>query len=106
MVLQDKEPFEENLKTSIKWKLNEKSIYTTFQRNKERNHILWVDLNDVFADRLILFDSEKKWKAEFQAMTQNKFHLHVASVSHISLLLYSGSVERSTGLKSFMSYFH
>ncbi len=105
MVLSEKEPYEDNLTTNTSWKSNSTKAKSQFVRGKDKTVIEWTISEEIFADKLVLFNATKTWKAEFQAMTSDKFHLHVSSLSQKNCILFSGSLTKSKGPKDLIRYF-
>jgi len=101
MIVSKNEPYEQNLRTLVKWNMSKNKISTLFFRGKIKELILWNEMNDIYADKLCLLDASKKWKADIQAMTDKKFHLQVNSNLEKNIILYSGTVEKLTPLHYF-----
>jgi hypothetical protein len=67
--------------------------------------VIWDEISNLYADKLVLVDKKKSWKAELQAMTESKFHLHVESMVTKNLLLFSGIVEKQNLIKQLFACF-
>lgn len=98
MVVSEKEPYEQNLQTKVKWNFSKKQLFTSFKRDKKTEDIIWIPKSKPFADRLILVDKKDFWKAEIQAMTNVRFHLHVESIQTKNLILFSGILVKANPL--------
>ncbi|TGN08238.1 hypothetical protein [Leptospira ilyithenensis] len=100
MVLQNKEPYEKNIQTLVIWKEKKNKYSVSFYREQIKTKADWTeeDIIEIFADKIRISDHSKEWSFQIQAMTEDKFHLHVESLIQKNLILYSGIVERKKSL--------
>ena len=94
MIIQEKEPYEDNLLTRAIWNESKKVSKVKLKRNSKNISILWQDPSEVYADKLTLFDIGGEWQCEIQAMTQNRFHLHITSLLNNNKIIYSGIINK------------
>jgi len=104
MVISEKEPYEQNLQTTVTWKIQKNRIVTRFKRDKVNQTIYWVHTIELFADKIKLTDETESWNAEFQAMTETKSHLHVESIRTKNLILFSGIIEKTNPIKQLLFF--
>ncbi|WP_411822730.1 hypothetical protein [Leptospira sp. 'Mane'] len=108
MVLLEKEPYEKNIQTLVIWKEKKNQYSVSFLREQIKTKADWEedDIVEIFADKIKILDHSGEWSFQIQAMTEDKFHLHVESLVQKNLILYSGIVERKkTLLQSVLSVF-
>ncbi|TGN18508.1 hypothetical protein [Leptospira idonii] len=97
MILTEKEPYENNAQTEVLWSHKKGQDGSVFEREKSKTTIVWENPVEIYADTLEFTDLSKEWKAKVQAMTSDKFHLHVESISQKNLILFSGIVWKKKG---------
>ncbi|PJZ46120.1 hypothetical protein [Leptospira brenneri] len=96
------QPYETGDETTVIWKAGAKEIKSVFKRSKVEFSLIWVLDSEVLCDRIKLKAKDEDWECEIQAMTKDRFHLHVLPKSENSKILYSGVVTKKTGLFSFL----
>ncbi|MCT8332600.1 hypothetical protein NUH30_02835 [Leptospira sp. 85282-16] len=96
------QPYESGDETTVIWKANSKEIKSHFKRGKSEFSLTWNIESEVLCDRIKLLAKDADWECEIQAMTKDRFHLHVLPKSDKSKILYSGVVTKKTGLFSFL----
>ncbi|TGM56965.1 hypothetical protein [Leptospira vanthielii] len=96
------QPYETGDETTVTWKANPKEIKSYFKRGKSEFSLIWLLESDVLCDRIKLIAKDADWECEIQAMTKDRFHLHVLPKSDKSKILYSGVVAKKKGLFSFL----
>ncbi len=106
MVISHKEPYELNIKTRVKFSFKKGKNLSIFKRENEVEKVEWLPDANIFADRLTLRDYNHHWRAEIQAMTENKFHLKVDSLKKENYILYSGIVFKIRPYSFLISIFH
>lgn len=96
------EPYETGDETTVTWKANPKETKSRFKRGKTEFSLVWILESPVLCDRIKLTAEGQNWECEIQAMTRDRFHLHVLPKSDKSKILYSGVVTKKKGLFSFL----
>ncbi|TGK87149.1 hypothetical protein EHQ24_03845 [Leptospira noumeaensis] len=96
------QPYETGDGTTVIWKAGPKEIKSHFKRGKQEFSLVWILESEVLCDRIKLTAKDADWECEIQAMTKDRFHLHVQPKSDKSKILYSGVVTKKTGLFSFL----
>ncbi|TGK84720.1 hypothetical protein EHQ23_08440 [Leptospira bourretii] len=102
MIPSSVQPYETGDETTVTWKANSKEIKTHFKRGKSEFSLVWILESEVLCDRVKLVAQNADWECEIQAMTKDRFHLHVLPKSDKSKILYSGVVTKKKGLFSFL----
>lgn len=93
------------MQTFVKWKMTKNLLFANFKRDGKTESINWSEIQDINADKICLLDQTKKWRAEVQAMTNQKFHLQVNSNLGNTVILYSGLVEKVNPLVGIFNFF-
>ncbi|MGE8719811.1 hypothetical protein ACO2KH_00620 [Leptospira terpstrae] len=96
------QPYETGDETTVIWKSNAKETKSHFKRGKSEFSLTWFLESEVLCDRIKLIAKDADWECEIQAMTRDRFHLHVLPISDKSKILYSGVVTKKKGLFSFL----
>lgn len=96
------QPYETGDETTVIWKSNAKETKSHFKRGKSEFSLTWLLESEVLCDRIKLIAKAADWECEIQAMTRDRFHLHVLPISDKSKILYSGVVTKKKGLFSFL----
>ncbi|PJZ86583.1 hypothetical protein [Leptospira harrisiae] len=96
------QPYETGDETTVIWKSNSKETKSYFKRGKKDYSFVWFLPSEVLCDRVKLTAKDEDWECEIQAMTKDRFHLHVLPKSDKSKILYSGVVTKKKGLFSFL----
>ncbi|TGL37459.1 hypothetical protein EHQ49_14615 [Leptospira perdikensis] len=96
------QPYETGDETTVIWKAHQKEIKSHFKRGKSDFSLVWILEGPVLCDRIKLVAQSADWECEIQAMTNDRFHLHVLPKSDKSKILYSGVVTKKKGLFSFL----
>ncbi|TGL91009.1 hypothetical protein EHQ68_03870 [Leptospira congkakensis] len=102
MIPSSVQPYETGDETTVIWKSNSKETKAHFKRGKQNFEFVWLIGSEVLCDRIKLTAVDADWECEIQAMTRDRFHLHVQPKSDKSKILYSGVVTKKTGLFSFL----
>lgn len=106
MILSEKEPYEDHLQTRAKWDSKKGQILCRFRRSGVIELIHFSEFTELFADKLILFNPDRTWKGELQAMTEDRFHLHVTSLNFKNALLFSGTLHKTGGFLKILNLFY
>ncbi|EMY61151.1 hypothetical protein LEP1GSC203_1640 [Leptospira terpstrae serovar Hualin str. LT 11-33 = ATCC 700639] len=96
------QPYETGDETTVIWKSNAKETKSHFKRGKSEFSLTWLLESEVLCDKIKLIAKDADWECEIQAMTRDRFHLHVLPISDKSKILYSGVVTKKKGLFSFL----
>ncbi|XDD48022.1 hypothetical protein AB3N60_08115 [Leptospira sp. WS39.C2] len=95
------EPYETGDETFVTWKFQPNSFKSKFSRGKTKYNISWSVDGPILCDRIKLFANSEDWECEIQAMTNERFHLHVVPKRDKTKILFSGVVTKKRGLLSF-----
>ncbi|WP_246845315.1 hypothetical protein [Leptospira biflexa] len=101
MIPSPTEPYESGVGTSVKWTFQPSKIKSVFFRGKTKYRLEWSVDPNVLCDRIKLSANAEDWECEIQAMTSDRFHLHVVPKSDKTKILFSGVVSKKKGLLSF-----
>ncbi|MDF3821478.1 hypothetical protein P3G55_16355 [Leptospira sp. 96542] len=99
MIPSSLEPFENGKETTVNWK--SKSNRVSFKRDNKTYNLVFAKDPVVNCDRIFFETETGDWECEVQAMTENKFHLHVLPKNDKTMILFSGVVTKT---KSFLFF--
>ncbi|TGL55149.1 hypothetical protein EHQ59_05975 [Leptospira kemamanensis] len=94
------EPYESGDETIVTWKFQPNQIKSRFSRGKSKYNLTWSVDGAILCDRIKLFANTEDWECEIQAMTKDRFHLHVVPRGDKNKILFSGVVTKKKGLLS------
>ncbi|TGK48747.1 hypothetical protein EHQ43_12430 [Leptospira bouyouniensis] len=101
MIPSTSEPYESGDGTSVTWKFHPNQIKSVFYRKKIKYILDWSVDPNILCDKIKLIANSHDWECEIQAMTSDRFHLHVVPKSDKTKILFSGVVTKKKGLLSF-----
>ncbi|XDD44183.1 hypothetical protein AB3N58_07560 [Leptospira sp. WS60.C2] len=96
------EPYESGDKTIVTWKFHPKEMSSIFLRGKTKYNLKWIVDGNILCDKIKLVSTQDDWECEIQAMTKERFHLHVVPKFDKTKILFSGVVTKKKGLFSFL----
>ncbi|TGL74094.1 hypothetical protein [Leptospira jelokensis] len=96
------EPYESGDETSVTWKFHGNLTKSNFSRGKTKYPLTWSVDGEILCDRIKLVSHTKDWECEIQAMTKDRFHLHVVPRGDKTKILFSGVVTKKRGLFAFL----
>ncbi|EOQ90587.1 hypothetical protein LEP1GSC202_3950 [Leptospira yanagawae serovar Saopaulo str. Sao Paulo = ATCC 700523] len=96
------EPYESGDETSVTWKFHGNRSNSSFSRGKKKYQLTWTVEGEILCDRIKLLSDTEDWESEIQAMTRDRFHLHVVPRGDKTKILFSGVVTKKRGLFAFL----